>query len=281
MQMRFGPSYTGVCGCLQPIADALKLFCKRGALKNISQKAILSICFLMAISLIAITLIPLSAKSYLFNSDFSLIYIILIQMIISFLEITIGIESGAKYGLIGGIREYFQNLASNLSYFLSILCIASIADSFNIIEIVELQNNLPFIIILCPIFIIFFIISLINLNRLPFDFTEAESEIIAGNYVEYGGMLFAMIYLSEYLCLIFSSSIIVLLFLGGWHSFFGISFIPPEILMIIKVIFIVFLIIVIRAIFPRYKQKYIIHLSWSLFPLIILIYFVLFEYILY
>ncbi len=275
--MRLGPSYTGFFGILQPLADAIKLFLKRGALQNISKKAILAVCLFMTTSLISITLIPLSSSVYIFDAEFGLLYVFIIHIIMGFLEIMIGIESGSKYGIIGGIRKYFQMISTHFPYLLSILCIGIMTNSFNLIKIVELQNRTPFIIVIAPIFVIFFIISLINLNRAPFDFTEAESEIIAGNYVEYGGMLFAMVYLSEYLNLIFSSSLIVLLFLGGWYPIFGLTFILPEINMFIKIMGVIFLIILIRAIIPRYKQTYIIHLSWTIFCPIIVIYFVFFE----
>lgn len=277
VQMRLGPSYTGFLGILQPLADALKLFFKRGALQNISRKAILAICLFMATSLISITLIPLSSDTYIFDPKFGLLYAFIIHTVISFLEIMIGVESGSKYGIIGGIRGYFQMISTHFPYLLSILCIGSMTNSFNLIDIVELQNKIPFAFIIAPVFVVFFIVSLINLNRTPFDFTEAESEIIAGNYVEYGGMLFGMIYLSEYLNLIFSSSLIVLLFLGGWSPIFGLTTIPPEVSMFIKVISIIFVIILIRSILPRYKQTYVIHLSWIIFCPIIIIYFVSFE----
>lgn len=275
--MRLGPSYTGFCGLLQPLADMLKLFFKRGALENISKKAIVSICALMTVSLISITLIPISSNSHIFNPELGILYMFIIHAIISFLEIVIGVESGSKYGFIGGIRGYFQTVATHLPYLLSILCIALMTSSFNLIEIAEFQSKTPFCVIIPPVFIIFLIISIMTLHRTPFDFTEAESEIIAGNYVEYGGMLFGMIYLSEYLNLMVSSSMISILFLGGWNQILGLKFFSPEILMIAKTIFVMSLIIIIRAVLPRYKQKHAIHLSWIIFCPIIIIYLVSFE----
>lgn len=277
VQRRLGPSYTGPFGMMQPIADILKLFFKRGVLSVYSKRSIISIVALMLCSLMSITMIPISSDLYIFNPKFGLLYILVFHTIFTFTEIIIGTESGSKYGIIGGFRAYFQAISSYIPYVLSILCVALLTNSFNLIDIVELQKPVPFIISMFPVFFIFFIVSTITLNRTPFDFTEAESEIIAGNYVEYGGMLFGMLYLCEYINLVFSASIVSLLFLGGWHSIPGLSFLPPHISMFIKITTIIVIMILIRAILPRYKQEHVIRISWSIFCPALVIYFMIFQ----
>jgi NADH-quinone oxidoreductase subunit H len=224
----------------------------------------------------AVTLIPISDNLYVFNPKYGLLYVILIFTALGFVEVFIGIDSQSKYGVIGGVRAYFQMLAAHLPFLLSVICIVSITKTFNIIEIVNFQSGLSLGVVLLPVFVVYFFTSLIILNRTPFDFTEAESEIVAGNYTEYGGMLFAMIYLSEYVNLVFVSALIVLLFMGGWNPVVNIQSVSPYAWMAIKTMIIITFIICIRAIFPRYKQNKIIKFSWLLFCPIVMIYTMLF-----
>ncbi len=277
IQMRLGPSYTGYCGLMQPIADAIKLIFKKNALTGHSKKAISAICIFMITSLLSITLIPFSENIYLFDPKYGLLYILILHTICSLAEIIIGIESNSKYGIIGGTRAYYQAISSFLPFTLGILCIALITNTFNLNEIIFYQKNISFVFILPPVFITFFIATLMSLNRTPFDFTEAESEIIAGNYVEYGGILFAMIYLSEYLNLIFSSAVIVILFLGGWQPLPYLGFLPSYISLSIKTILIMTIIISIRAILPRYRQQYAIYISWGVLCPITILYMILIK----
>lgn len=272
VQMRLGPSYNGMFGVLQPIADAIKLFFKRGALEGHSSYAIFAVCLFMALSFISIILIPLSENLYIFNPKYGLLYIVFFQVIIKLSEIVIGIESKSKYGVIGGIRAYFQSVCEYLPFVLSIICIVFITRTFNIIEVVQFQKDVSFAILITPVAVIYFTTSLMLLNRIPFDFPEAESEIIAGNYVEYGGMLFGMIYLSEYLNLMFVSALISLLFLGGWNPIYDIAFASPCFWMILKTMLVMTLIIIIRSVLPRYKQSQVIRFSWLVFCPIIIIY---------
>jgi NADH-quinone oxidoreductase subunit H len=179
--------------------------------------------------------------------------------------------------VIGGFRGYFQAVSYYVPYVLSILCIALIANSFNLIDIVELQNPMPFVFLMFPVFLVFIIVSLIALNRTPFDFTEAESEIIAGNYVEYGGMLFGMLYLCEYINLVFSACIISILFLGGWNPIPGLAFLPPHVSMLVKITVIITIMILIRAVLPRYKQEHVIRISWGIFCPMLILYFMAFQ----
>jgi NADH-quinone oxidoreductase subunit H len=280
IQRRLGPSYCGPFGVLQPIADALKLFLKKGALKGHSKNSIFSVCFFMFASLLLILFVPLSEDIYLFNPKYGLIYIVILLETIGICEVLIGTNTISKYGIIGGVRSYFQLPASHIPFVLSLLCVALAANSFNLIKIGQFQNVWPLSITTAPVFIIFFVSILIILNRTPFDFTEAESELVAGNYVEYGGMLFAMIYLSEYINLMFASALTTILFLGAWNPIMFIKNIPPWVWMLLKTTFVMTFMIVIRAMLPRYKQQDIIKISWKLFcpVLIICLFFRVYLY---
>jgi NADH-quinone oxidoreductase subunit H len=271
IQKRLGPSYCGPFGLIQPIADALKLFLKRGALKGHSKSSIFSVCFLMFASLLLVLIIPLSSEVYLFNPEYGLLYIVVLMETVGICEILVGTNTPSKYGIIGGIRGYFQLLASHTPFVLSLLCVALATNSFNLVTIGQFQNAWQLSVVIPPVFAIFFVIILMILNRTPFDFTEAESELVAGNYVEYGGMLFAMIYLSEYINLMSASALTTILFLGAWNPILFIRNVPPWLWTLLKTAIVITLMIVIRAMLPRYKQQDIIRLSWKFFcPALIL-----------
>jgi NADH-quinone oxidoreductase subunit H len=213
----------------------------------------------------------------LFNPQYGLLYVLLFHAINVFCEIIIGTESNSKYGIIGGSRAYFQTLAGYMPFMLSILVIYIIVGSFNFIDIVEIKQTATFDIWMWPLFVVFFITTLILLNRTPFDFPEAESELVAGNYVEYGGILFGMLYLSEYINLLFYSGLIVVLFLGGWHAIPLLSFIPSYVAMLVKTGVVLTCIVLIRSILPRQKQMTAILISWKVLCPIVIVYIILFE----
>ncbi|MDR3030991.1 MAG: NADH-quinone oxidoreductase subunit H [Holosporales bacterium] len=274
VQLRLGPNKCGPLGLFQPIADALKLLFKRDSLKNHSKQSIFGVCLMFFIALFQLTLIPLAKDIYVLNLEYSLFMPMFFHAVFAFSEITIGMRSKSKYGVIGGVRGYIQLLGSHIPFILILTNIALYTKSLNILDIIETQNKLPLIVPLFPLFIVFFITSLIIANKTPFDFLEAESEIVSGIYVEYGGILFAMIYLSDYLNLIFISSFISALFLGGYQPILGITFLPPIVNSIIKPIIVMSFIILLRAILPRYKQEQMILISWGILSLTALAYLI-------
>ena len=263
IQLRYGPSYNGVFGVLQPIADTLKLLFKRNALKNHSHCAIFAICLLVCSTLMISSFIPFAKDYFLINDKFSLIYIVVFFIINSISEITIGILSKSKFGVISGIRIYLQKLSYYIPLILIVLIISKTCNSFNIIDIIN--DHTISIIYLPHIFIIFLLPMLMITNHVPFDFSEAESELVAGNYTEYGGILFGLIYLSEYVNLINASSLIVTIFFGISSLFYT----------ILKIMLIITTIIIIRAILPRYRQKDAIIICWKVIVPILLAHYVI------
>ena len=272
IQLRLGPTNCGACGIFQPIADAVKLFFKQNPLKGHSKQSIIAVCLLFIMSLCQLSIIPLSDSLFLINPQNGILCIIFFHAVMVFSEILIGVTSNSKYGVIGGVRAYLQLVGSHMPFVLALICVSLHANSLNFIEIVEVQESNSFIYALFPIFIIFFITGLIVMNRTPFDFPEAESELVAGAYVEYGGVLFAMIYLSDYLNIIFVSLIVSILFLGGYNPIIDIGFIPPYVWLFLKSASIMGVIILIRAILPRYRQDQMMSIAWYVFCPIILIY---------
>ena len=250
IQLRRGPRYCGYCGILQPVADGLKLFFKRNALKGHFNQSIFAVTFLLFLSLLQFAFLPMPFIGCLVESKYSLFYIIIIHSLINLAEILIGITSNSKYGIIGGLRGVFQKIATDIPYILSLIFVYQFYYSLDLHQIV-LNNTAS--VLLCVGGILFFITVLINTNHIPFDFMEAESELVAGAYTEYGGILFGMIYLSDYLNILFYSILLIDLFMSNFISIFY-----------IKILFIISMIILIRAILPRYLQMHMIEISFSI-----------------
>jgi NADH-quinone oxidoreductase subunit H len=245
-----GPDQCGVCGIGQPIADALKLLFKRSALDGHSKPAIFAICLMFTTTLIQLSIIPFFGDFVLWRAEYSLILILLLHSIIVFCEIMIGTASHSKFGVIGGTRAYLQHIGSYIPFVLSIACIILATDSTDLSMVPKIAENLRWILLKIPLFVVFFITILIVANKIPFDFPEAESEIVSGAYVEYGGILFGLIYLSDYLNLIFYSALISTVFFG--------RFVIPGTIGVISII------ILIRAILPRYRQDKMIKIAWKI-----------------
>lgn len=266
IQRRVGPNNCGIGGVFQPIADALKLLFKRNPYAGQSIQSIFGAFFLFVITLCQLTLIPISND--VFQPDQELLLIILCHCLIVFSEVLIGTTSRSKYGIIGGNRAYTQTIGGHLAFVLAMIVIMSMANSMNLEDFIILARDFKFFVKCIPMALIFFIVLLMTGNRTPFDFTEAESEIVSGAYVECGGMFFAMVYLSDYLNLLFISALASTLFLGGYEGFFF----NPSIELPIKTLLVMSLIISIRAILPRYTQEKMIQISWQILIPIMFIY---------
>lgn len=270
IQLRKGPNSCGVFGTLQPIADAFKLLLKKEPFVGHSNYSISAVLFLFATTLGQLSIIPLS-KSDVFCPEHGFPLIILFQSVVAFCEIMIGTSSKSKYGTIGGNRAYLQLLGGHISLILSIIVFMSISKSMSLFDFLNIKKDLYVMIKYTPVAIIFFTSLLISGNRTPFDFTEAESELVGGAYVEYGGIMFALIFLSDYLNLLFISALTATLFLGGYSSYLPFS---SYIVIILKTIAVSCCIILIRAILPRYSQYRMIKLSWGIFIPILCLYII-------
>ncbi|MFT6345934.1 MAG: NADH-quinone oxidoreductase subunit H [Myxococcota bacterium] len=270
MQLRKGPNVVGAFGLLQPLADGLKLMLKEVILPTKANK----ILFLLApfitfmLALIAWAVIPFSETWVIADINVGIVYLLATSSLGVYGVIIAGWASNSKYAFLGAVRSSAQMISYEVSIGLVIVTVVLLVGSLNLTDIVLAQKNYWFALPLFPMFIIFFISTLAETNRLPFDLPEAESELVAGYNVEYSSMPFSMFFLGEYANMILMSATTTILFLGGWlppfdNAFF--NFIPGVIWFILKIVFLLFCFIWVRATLPRYRYDQLMRLGWKVF----------------
>ena len=269
MQSRIGPNRVGYFGLLQPIADALKLMFKEIVLPSKSNNFLFFLAPLLSIApaLAAWAVIPFDYEMVLADINAGLLYVLAMTSIAVYGVIIAGWASNSKYAFLGSLRSAAQIVSYEIAMGFTLVGVLMCANSLNLGDIVIAQEGgisqwycWP----LFPLFIIYFISAVAETNRAPFDVAEGESEIVAGFHVEYSGMAFALFFLAEYANMILVSILAVILFLGGWLS--PVSFIPDGIFwLIIKVAFVLFCFLWLRATFPRYRYDQIMRLGWKVF----------------
>jgi NADH-quinone oxidoreductase subunit H len=279
MQLRKGPNVVGAFGLLQPLADGLKLMLKEIILPTTSNK----ILFLLApfitflLALVAWAVIPFSETWVIANINVGVMYLLATSSLGVYGIIISGWASNSKYAFLGAIRSSAQMISYEVSIGLVIITVILCVGSLNLTDIVLAQKEHWFALPLFPMFIIFFISALAETNRLPFDLPEAESELVAGYNVEYSSMPFSMFFLGEYANMILMSATTSILFLGGWlppldNALF--NAIPGVIWFILKIVFLLFCFIWVRATLPRYRYDQLMRLGWKVFLPISLIWVV-------
>ena len=264
IQRRKGPNITGFWGILQPFADALKLIVKEIILPKRSNKFLFVLAPFLTLffSFIGWAVIPFSTKSFVSNLNIGILYILIVSSFGIYGILLSGWASNSKYAFLAAIRSVAQAISYEVSIALIILPIILISGNLNLIHIVLIQESIVwFCLPLFPLCIIFFISILAETNRTPYDLAEAEAELVAGYNIEYSGILFAAFFLGEYSNIFLMSALYIILFFSGW-SFFGIF---PELIFSIKVVFVAFLFIFVRANVPRYRFDQLMVIGWKVF----------------
>lgn len=272
MQMRRGPNRVGPFGLLQPIADAVKLIFKETIVPTPASKIVFMIAPMITfiLSLVGWAVIPFAEGWVLSDMNVGVLYILAISSLGVYGIIMAGWASNSQYAFLGAIRSSAQMISYEVSMGLVIVTVLLVTGSLNLSEIVEYQREMPFWIhlLLAPMAVVFFISVLAETNRLPFDLPEAESELVAGYNVEYSSMSFALFFLGEYANMILVSAMTVTFFMGGYLPPFGISFlylVPGFIWFILKICFLLFVFLWIRATLPRYRYDQLMYLGWKVF----------------
>ena len=261
MQIRKGPNVVGVYGLLQPLADGLKLFIKEIILPNHANMLIYIVAPILSLTLafIAWGVVPYGPGVVFSDLGIGVLYLFVVSSISVYAVLMSGWSSNSKYAFLGAIRAAAQMISYEVSIGLIIIAVILCVGSLSLSEIVMVQENVPFIFPLFPAAIMFFVSVLAETNRVPFDLTEGESELVSGFNVEYSSMSFALFFLAEYCHIILMSAFGVLLFLGGWLSMILYNFVWFA----IKTVIIVFLFIWIRATYPRIRYDQLMALLWK------------------
>jgi len=267
-QIRLGPNRLGPEGIFQPLATAAKILLKEDICPALADKVIHwlapVVVFIPIIMIFAV--VPLQENVMLADLNVGVVYIIAISSISAVGVYMAGWGSNNKYSMISAFRTVGQMVSYELPIILTILGIVIMAGSLSLNTIVQAQD-IPFILIQPLGFIIFFLGTLAEMNRSPFDLLEADSEIVAGYHTEYSGMKFAMFYLGEYGHSLVYSAIIADLYLGGWRG----PLIPPFLWFLIKLLIIFFVIVWIRATLPRLRVDQLMSFAWKgLLPMSVL-----------
>ena len=270
VQKRKGPNVVGPFGILQTLADALKFIFKEIIIPASANKVIfvLAPIITLTLALIAWAVIPFSNEMVLANINVGILYLFAISSLSVYGIIMGGWASNSKYPFLGAIRSAAQMISYEVSIGIIIVNVLLCVGSLNLNEIVLAQENVWFVFPLFPMFIIFFISSLAETNRPPFDLPEAESELVSGYQTEYSGMMYAMFWLGEYANILLLCALGSILFLGGWLSpidMYPFNMIPGPIWMIFKILFLFILFSLVKAIVPRYRFDQLMRLGWKIF----------------
>lgn len=276
IQNRVGPNRVGPRGYGQPIADVIKMFCKEIIVPTASNRYLFVLAPILTIApaLAAWAAIPFDQGMVLANLNAGVLFLFTMSSLGVYGILVAGWAANSKYSMFGAMRAAAQTISYEIAMGFAFVGVLLAAGSMNLQEIVAKQQGglwhwywLP----LLPLFVTYWISGVAETNRLPFDVAEGESEIVAGFHVEYSGIAFGIFFLAEYANMVLISTIVSLLFLGGWLSpFEGIPILGPLLApipgifwLLLKISFFLFLYLWMRATFPRYRYDQIMRLGWK------------------
>ena len=275
IHLRKGPNVVGPFGLLQPLADGLKLFLKETVVPSRANKPVFIIAPIITffLSLVAWAVIPFGEGLVLADINVGILYLFAISSLGVYGIVMAGWASNSKYAFLGAMRSAAQMVSYEVSMGFVIITVLLCVGSLNVSDIVLAQQGSWglfgwFVFPLLPMAVIFFVSTLAETNRLPFDLPEAEAELVAGYNVEYSAMTFAMFFLGEYANMILMSGMTTILFLGGWLPPIDIApfnWIPGPVWFCLKIAACLFVFLWVRATFPRYRYDQLMRLGWKVF----------------
>ncbi|NQV48300.1 MAG: NADH-quinone oxidoreductase subunit NuoH [Rhodospirillaceae bacterium] len=270
MQLRRGPNVVGPFGLLQPIADGLKLFLKETIVPSGANPVVFLLAPMVTFSLalMAWAVIPFDDGMVLADINVGILYLFAISSLGVYGILMAGWASNSKYAFLGALRSAAQMVSYEISMGFVIVTVLLCVGSLNLTDIVLAQKDMWFVIPLFPMAVIFFISTLAETNRHPFDLPEAEAELVAGYNVEYSAMTFALFFLGEYANMILMATMTAILFLGGWLPPMDIApfnWLPGPLWLAAKIAFVLFFFLWVRATFPRYRYDQLMRLGWKVF----------------
>ena len=270
MHLRIGINVVGPWGLMQPFADGLKLFVKETILPTQANRVVFVIAPMLTfiLSLVAWAVIPFDVGIVLADINVGIMFLFAISSLGVYGIVMSGWASNSRYSFLGAMRSAAQMVSYEISMGFVIVTVLMCVGSLNLTAIVEAQRDVWFVFPLLPMAVVFFISTLAETNRHPFDLPEAEAEIVAGYQTEYSAMTFALFFLGEYANMILMSAMTAVLFLGGWLPPMDIAifnWLPGPIWFALKIVFLLFVFVWVRATFPRYRYDQLMRLGWKVF----------------
>lgn len=270
MQLRRGPNVVGPFGLFQPFADAIKAVMKETIVPSGANRLLFMFAPMLTfmLAMLAWAVIPVNDGWAIADINVGILYLFAISSLGVYGIIIAGWASNSKYAFLGALRSAAQMVSYEVSMGFVIVTVLMCVGSLNLSAIVRAQETVWFFLPLFPMFIIFFISTLAETNRAPFDLPEGESELVAGFFVEYSGISFAMFFLGEYANMILMSALTTILFLGGWLppvAAAPFTWLPGPVWFALKIALVLFVFIWVRATFPRYRYDQLMRLGWKVF----------------
>ncbi|WP_226700714.1 NADH-quinone oxidoreductase subunit NuoH [Qipengyuania gaetbuli] len=278
INLRRGPNVVGPFGLLQSFADGLKVFLQETVIPSAANKGIFILAPIVTftVALAAWAVIPFSAEAVLADINVGLLYILAISSLSVYGIIMAGWASNSKYPFFSAMRASAQMISYEVSIGFILVCVVLFAGTFNLNDIVRAQEGfgLGFINayvvhpLLFPMWVLFFISSLAETQRVPFDLTEAESELVAGYQTEYSSMSFALFWLGEYANILLMCMLNAILFFGGWLppiDWEPLYMVPGIVWILLKTFFFFFMFSWVMATVPRYRYDQLMRLGWKVF----------------
>nr|CUA78696.1 NADH dehydrogenase subunit 1 [Myotis alcathoe] len=263
MQLRKGPNIVGPYGLLQPIADAVKLFTKEPMQPLTSSLTLFIIAPTLALTLALMMWIPLPMPHPLINMNLSMLFMLALSSLAVYAILWSGWASNSKYALIGALRAVAQTISYEVTLAIIILSILLMNGSFTLTTLITTQEYIWLIIPSWPLAMMWFISTLAETNRAPFDLTEGESELVSGFNVEYAGGPFALFFLAEYANIIMMNALTIILFLGAYNNPMFSELYTTN--FAIKTLLFTMIFLWIRASYPRFRYDQLMHLLWKNF----------------
>nr|BBG74513.1 NADH dehydrogenase subunit 1 [Desmodema polystictum] len=263
MQLRKGPNIVGPYGLLQPIADGVKLFLKEPIRPATSSPILFLITPILALTLALLLWVTIPIPYPLADLNLGLLFILAISSLAVYSTLGSGWASNSKYALMGALRAVAQTISYEVSLGLILLSTVILAGGFTLQTFNIAQESVWLVFPAWPLAAMWYVSTLAETNRAPFDLTEGESELVSGFNVEYAGGPFALFFLAEYANILFMNTLSTILFLGASH-------IPtlPELTTInimVKAALLSLLFLWIRASYPRFRYDQLMHLAWKNF----------------
>lgn len=263
IQLRVGPQYAGKYGgILQNFADLFKLLFKEIVLPDKADRGVfLGIPLaMMFVAGALLALVPVAPNFYIANPSVGVIFVFALIGFSPIIALLAGWASNSKYSFLGGLRALHQMVAYEIPMILSVLGVVVLSGSLSLVSVVEAQSSIWFIVLQPLGAIVFFIALLAELERIPFDLPEADSELVAGWMTEYSGMTFGIFTLATYIKFYALSGIFTVFFLGGWY---GPGPVPPEVWFLAKTFVVMLLMMLPRAVLPRVRIDTLLRGGWS------------------